>query len=459
MPIYVEKHEININHEYYKECDDLCFRSKNLYNATLYTIRQNYFNYIKSKSDNSIVIHEIENGKFVNDNYIEAYDGIINHKHTTNKAVLDNVILDKLFNRTNNTDFRALPSKVSKQVLIQVNQNYKSFFNAFNDYLKNPKKYKARPQIPNYKDVINGRNLVVYELNAINNRNYKKGDLLSLSGTNIKIKFINSRNGVLKQIRIVPGLASYNIEIVYSVPDVELKPIIDNKPRIVGIDLGVKNLMTICNNFDEKPLIINGGSIKSINQYSNKLIGKAKKKLKMVVDPNDKTKKVQLKTSKEIKRLYNKRRNKLDTELHCISKYVVDYLDKNGVNTCIIGHNKGWKQEMKMGKKQNQHFSYIPFNELISKIIYKALEKGITVIEINESYTSKCSFFDNESLKKHTTYVGNRIHRGLFITESGVTLNADVNASFNIIKKVVGDFKADIGQAVSPVKKNISFSL
>jgi putative transposase len=328
-----------------------------------------------------------------------------------------------------------------------VNQNYKSFFNALNDYLIHPKKYNARPQIPGYKDSINGRNLVVFELNAINNRNYKKGDMLMLSGTNIKIKFMNKRDGTLKQIRIVPGLTTYNIEIVYSTPDVDLKPISD-KPRIVGVDLGVKNLMTICNNFDEKPLIINGGAIKSINQYSNKLIGKAKKKL--VGDS---------KTSKEIKRLYNKRRNKLNTELHNISKYFVDYLEKNDVNTCIIGHNKGWKQEMKMGKKQNQNFAYIPYNELISKIIYKALEKGIKVIEINESYTSICSFFDEEPLKKHKKYAGNRIHRGLFVTKSGITLNADVNAAFNIIKKVVGHFKADIGQAVSPVKINLGLSL
>lgn len=447
MPIYVEKHEININHKYYKECDDLCFRSKNLYNTTLYTIRQNYFNYIKAKNNNSIKVYDIENGKLADDNYKEVYDGIINNIITTNKAVLDNVILDKLFNRTNNHDFRALPSKVSKQVLIQVNQNYKSFFNALNDYLQHPKKYNARPQIPGYKDSINGRNLVVFELNAINNRNYKKGDMLMLSGTSIKIKFINRRNGVLKQIRIIPGLSSYNIEIVYSTPDVELKPIVD-KSRIVGIDLGVKNLMTLCNNFDEKPLIINGGGIKSINQYSNKLIGKAKKLL-----GDSKT------SSKEIKRLYNKRRNKLNTELHNISKYVVDYLDENGVNRCIIGHNKGWKQNTKMGKKQNQHFSYIPYNELISKIIYKALEKGIKVIEINESYTSICSFFDNEPLKKHKVYLGDRKHRGLFITESGYKVNADVNAAFNIIKKVVGDFKADIGQAVSPIKINIRFSL
>jgi transposase len=114
---------------------------------------------------------------------------------------------------------------------------------------------------------------------------------------------------------------------------------------------------------------------------------------------------------------------------------------------------------MKMGKKQNQNFAYIPYNELISKIIYKALEKGIKVIEINESYTSICSFFDEEPLKKHKKYAGNRIHRGLFVTKSGITLNADVNAAFNIIKKVVGHFKADIGQAVSPVKINLGLSL
>ena len=454
MGIFVEKHKINKTHKYFKECDDLSFKSKNLYNSALYLERQNYFNFSKNSSG---VTHHILDGKLVNDNYQEVFDGITLSGQTTDKQFLDFVILDKFFNKTNNADYRALPAKVCKQIIQQVSGAYSTVFSAIKDYTKNPHKYKARPKIPNYKDKIDGRNVVTFELKAINNINHKKGDYLLLSGTNIKVNFVNKNNGILKQIRIVPCLNSYNIECVYSLPDVVLEPLNEDKLntyKAVGMDLGVKNLITISNNFDAKPLIINGGSVKSINKYANELIGKARKQLK-----KDKEGKQTTSTSKEIKRLFDKRSDKLDTELHCISKYIVNYLVDNDVKLCVIGYNKAWKQKVNLGTETNQHFVSIPYSELISKITYKALQFGIQVRLTEESYTSKCSFFDNETLCKHKVYVGKRTKRGLFITQQGVKINSDVNGAFNILKKVVGDFKADIGQAVSPSKCTVRYTL
>jgi putative transposase len=70
-------------------------------------------------------------------------------------------------------------------------------------------------------------------------------------------------------------------------------------------------------------------------------------------------------------------------------------------------------------------------------LTFKAALAGIKVILTEESYTSKCSFLDNESLGKHERYTGKRIHRGLFRASDGRCLNADVNGSYNILRKVI----------------------
>ncbi|MBA7507406.1 hypothetical protein ES706_06125 [subsurface metagenome] len=44
---------------------------------------------------------------------------------------------------------------------------------------------------------------------------------------------------------------------------------------------------------------------------------------------------------------------------------------------------------------------------------------------------------DKEPIKKHKKYAGKRINRGLFKSKKGILINADVNAGYNIIKKVV----------------------
>ena len=86
---------------------------------------------------------------------------------------------------------------------------------------------------------------------------------------------------------------------------------------------------------------------------------------------------------------------------------------------------------------------------------YKCKLKGIKVIEIEESYTSKCSFLDNEEIKKHDIYNGKRICRGLFKTSMGKIINSDVNGSYNIMKKAISKYSLKgmneiEGFAVSP---------
>ncbi len=68
---------------------------------------------------------------------------------------------------------------------------------------------------------------------------------------------------------------------------------------------------------------------------------------------------------------------------------------------------------------------------------YKAQLNGIDVIQREESYTSKCSFLDNEEICKHEQYVGKRVKRGLFKSHDGRLINADLNGALNILRKEI----------------------
>ena len=211
-----------------------------------------------------------------------------------------------------------------------------------------------------------------------------------------------------------------------------------NNDRYCSIDLGINNLATVSSNVI-KPFIINGKPIKSINQFYNKKLAYYKSKLK------------NRKTSKKINRLTNKRENKIKDYLHKSSRYIVNHLVSNNINTLVIGYNKGWKQDINIGKVNNQKFVNVPFLTFITMLEYKCKIEGINVIINEESYTSKCSFLDDEEICKHDNYLGRRIKRGLFKTSNGIFMNADLNGSLNILKKVVGKFSYPIEVCSMPV--------
>lgn len=298
--------------EEYKELDRFCFLSKNLYNSTLYDVRQHYFSTKKYKKYN-----------------------LVNKDFIINRQV----------------DYYALPTKVSQQTMKLVDQNFKSFFGAL-------KARKGKVKIPKYLDK-NGRYEVVFTNQAISNKELKKGKL-KLSG--IKSVF-DIRNEIknIQQVRIVPKptFNCYDIEIVYKVSEKELKK--DNG-RYAAIDLGVNNLATVVFNC-KKPFIINGKPLKSINQFYNK----------------EKSKLENIKTNRA-RRLNRKRDNKIKDYLHKASRYITNHLVSNNVNTLIIGKNDGWKQEVNIGKKNNQNFVSIPFEKFILMLTYKCRLEGINVI-------------------------------------------------------------------------------
>ena len=370
----VEKHQIKYHSKAHKECDRLCFLSKNLYNSTLYAIRQHYFNTKKYLSYPEV------NKKFAFDNQI---------------------------------DYRALPAKVAQWTQKLVDQNFKSFF-----ALLKTENLNWRPKLPKYLHKIKWRQVVYYQEQALSK---KCKWYIKLSQTNLKLK--TDRNVCFA--RIVPHNWKYTIELWYKVP---LREMLGNKGRCASIDLWVNNLVTLASNCFN-PLIINGKPLKSINQYYNKVTSKLKK------------------TSYSRKKLWNRRKNKINDYLHKTSRYLVNHLVSNGIDTLVIGYNKEWKQETKLGKVNNQNFVSIPFQRLIEMLSYKCKLVGIKVIIQEESYTSKCSFLDNESIGKHSEYLWKRIKRWLFQSSSWKIINADVNWALNILKKYAASIREELSFA------------
>ena len=121
--------------------------------------------------------------------------------------------------------------------------------------------------------------------------------------------------------------------------------------------------------------------------------------------------------------------------IHKSTTVLVNQLVSNDISNLVIGYNKGWKQDINIGTRNNQNFIQIPFYKVISQLEYKCKLVGIKVELQEESYTSKCSFLDNEEVKKHEVYKGIRIKRGLYVSSEGKEINADLNGAMNILKK------------------------
>ena len=127
--------------------------------------------------------------------------------------------------------------------------------------------------------------------------------------------------------------------------------------------------------------------------------------------------------------------------MHKASKYIIEYCVEHSVGNIVIGKNEQWKSGLNLGAANNQKFVQIPHTRFVEMIQYKAESYGINVIIVEESFTSKASFLDFDTLPtintdeaKDVIFSGKRINRGLYKTND-VVINADVNGSLNIIRK------------------------
>ncbi len=165
-------------------------------------------------------------------------------------------------------------------------------------------------------------------------------------------------------------------------------------------------------------------------------------------------------TSDRLKRLEMKHDRKIDDQMHKTSRFIVRWCDVHSIDTLVAGKNNGWKHGINIGRRNNQHFVAIPFDSLLHKLAYKCENSGIRFVETDESYTSKCSYLDRESIENHDTYLGRRVKRGLFRSATGIEINADVNGSYNIMRKAfpnaIQPVRGDRRCALHPVRIDIT---
>lgn len=333
-----------------------------------------------------------------------------------NKKYINWININNQFIKDKQIDYYALPCKVSQQTLKMVDQNMKSFFNAL-------KAKNSKPKLPKYLDKTKGRFVVTYTNQAISKTELKKGYIV-LSKTNIRIK---TKVHDIQQVRIVPQNNVIVIDVLYKA---DCKSNISDIRKYCGVDFGLDNLMS-CGFSDVRPMLINGKPLKSINWHYNKKKSELQSLLKNKY------------TSNRITNLTIKRNNKVNDYLHKSSRLFINYLVSNDITDVVIGYNKEWKQGINIGRVNNQNFVNIPYYKLLNMLTYKCELLGITVHISEESYTSKCSFLDNEEICKHEEYKGKRIKRGLYKSSDGRLINADVNGALNILKKVIGEYEYD----------------
>lgn len=360
--------------------DELCFKSKNLYNYANYIIRQEY----------------IKNNKYIN--------------------------YPKLFQLCKNSElYKEMGNNVGQTTMRILDRAWRGFFKMNKDYTKNPSKYLGKPKIPKYlkKD---GRYVVGLDNNKVGVKNgyiFFKWKVCKFMNNHFKTNVPDTAK--IMQCRFVPKGSGYNLELVYQI---EVPDCSEEVSRIAGIDLGVENFVTMVNNIGETPIVVKGGVLKSINQYYNNRKAALQSELKTNHNLN---------WSKRLQKLTDKRFNKIEYEMHCISKKIVNWCVQHQIDTLIVGRNKGWKQE----NEGMQNFTYIPYEIFENMLAYKCENVGIKCFLVNESYTSGTSFLDKEEPRKGNYNKDRRIYRGLFVSNKGIKINADVNGAYQIINKVV----------------------
>jgi putative transposase len=398
----VEQHVIKRTDPRFTVIDAAAFASKSLYNAANYIVRQSY-------------IHE---GVYFP--LAEVFHHIKGHE-----------------------TYCALPRKVSNDVLRQLERDWRGFFAAQAAWQADPTKVLGRPRLPRYKDKQTGRNLLIYDLQALSAPGLRKGEVIpSQLGISIPTRQTN-----VKQVRIVPRKGYYVVEVVY---EREPVPATVNPALHAGADIGLNNLATIASDkAGFVPRIVNGRPVKSINQCYNQRKAELQSRLG---HPG---------TTAHIERLTAHRTRQIDHYLHTASRRIIDLLVAEGIGTLVIGKNPLWKQEANLGRRGNQNFVSVPHARFIDMLRYKAELVGIQVIVTEESYTSKASFLDADPLpvydarrQESPVFSGKRVKRGLYRAANGRRIHADVNGAYNILRKVLPhSFGQGIaGTAVCPVR-------
>ena len=416
MYLTVKQQVKHLSKEEYLTVRELCHAAKNLANEAIYNVRQYYFT----------------EGEFL--------------KYEKNYTLLKNSI-----------NYKALNSNMAQQILKEVDGSFKSFFGLLK--LARQGKYAFRDcKLPHYLPKDGYATLVI--------------GFVRLNGNKLILPFSNSFKKThkaveitippvlldkkVKEIRIIPKADARFFEIQYTY-EAECIQRNLNKNNALAMDLGINNLVTAVSS-NGRSFIIDGRKLKSINQWFNK----ENARLQSIKDKQHFGKKP---TNRQ-KAITRDRNNKVNDYMSKVARKVIDYCIVNDIGTLVTGYNETFQRGSNIGKQNNQNFVNIPYGQLRNKLEYLCELNDIVFVKQEESYTSKASFWDRDDIPvynadnpKEYQFSGSRIHRGLYKTAGGKTVNADVNGALNIMKKsnvVDMDILYDRGEVDTPVRIRIA---
>lgn len=349
-------------------------------------------------------------------------------------------VLDAIFKYSKNPVYYSMPSQVNQNAVKTAVKSWTDFFKSLKDYKTSPIKYVEKPKEPHY---IKDSEATAWFTNQVAKiKEVSNKTILTFVNCDEILPICKITEKYVKT-EVKPCFGGYKILITTKYDDggVEEVEVPKDATKFMGIDVGVDNLAAVTNNVGKEPFIIKGTAVKSHNQWFNK-------RKSMLI--SDRTKGLDSthseKNSHALYALSRKRSEFLRDYFYKTAHYICRLAKGYGIEVIIIGHNKGQKQEINIGKANNQNFVSIPFNMFIAFLRFTAWKYGIALVEREESYTSKASFLNMDDIPTYKqgddtkyTFSGKRVYRGLYKTKDGIIINADVNGSANIIRKEYPD--------------------
>ena len=392
MYLTVKQQVKHLSKEDYITIRELCHTAKNLANEAIYNVRQHYFT----------------EGEFL--------------KYEKNYTLLKN-----------SPNYKALNSNMAQQILKEVDGSFQSFFGLLK-LVKQGKYAFTDCKLPHYLPKDGYTTLIIGFVRL-------KGNQLTLPFSNSFKKTHKSveitippilLDKTIKEIRIIPKANArfFEIQYIYEAECIQRNL---NTNNALALDLGINNLVTAVSNSGQS-FIIDGKRLKSINQWFNK----ENARLQSIKDKQHFSRKP---TNRQ-KAVARNRNNKVNDYMNKTARRVIDYCIINNIGTLVVGYNETFQRNSHIGKQNNQNFVNIPYGQLRNKLEYLCKLNDIVFVKQEESYTSKSSFWDRDDLPvynadnpKEYPFSGRRLHRGLYKTASGKTINADVNGALNIMRK------------------------
>jgi putative transposase len=354
-----------------------------------------------------------------------------------------------------NENYQMLNTDIAQQTMKVVDRSMRSFLGLLQAISIG--RCDQKPQLPKYLDKEGYFPLIIPRIKLKEgyfavpmSREFKK------EYGEIKIQLPERlHNKKIKEVRIHPKYSARWFEIEYIYEDEKIETSVDPN-KAIAIDLGVDNLCACIDNIGHQ-FLIDGKRLKSINQWYNKRNSQLQ---------SQKNKQGIKSFTNRQARLYQCRNNSVRDYLNKAARLIVNHCLEHQIGKLIVGYNPGIKQEIKLGKSNNQNFVQIPFWQLRRKLEALCSRYGIEYIEQEESYTSKASFYDRDKIPVYNAdnprkrkFSGNRVKRGLYRTKDRHLVNSDINGGANILAKCMHGLnfqRVSSGFLANPLRLTIS---